>query len=111
MRGTSSIIATWMKVEVGFKPFLLRCYASLGLLVQHNQMLRHGALFSRMRVASTLVAKLSFVKLVLGGAFSLAWVSELFVPVALSPMLEVWLISPRGIIKLLSIHDIQMNFR
>ena len=85
MRTTSSIIATWMKVEVGFKPFLLRCFASLRLLVQHNQMLRHGALFSRVRVASTFVTKLSFIKLVLCNAFPFAIVSKLFVPFAVTP--------------------------
>jgi hypothetical protein len=52
-----------MKVEVGFKPFPSRCIASMGLLVQNGQMLWGLALVSGVRVASTLVAKLSFVKL------------------------------------------------
>ena len=73
-------------------------------------MLGHGALFSRMRVASTLVAKLSFVKLGLCSAFSLARVSESSFPVAVSPMLNFF-ITPRGTIKLLCIRDIHVNFR
>ena len=111
MRTTSSIGAIWMKVEVGFKPFPLRYFASLGLLIENCQMFWGLALVSGMRVASTPVTKLSFIKLGLCSAFSLAWVSELSVPVAVSPMLEVWLITPRGTIKPLFIRDIHMNFR
>ena len=63
LQTTISIGAVRMKVEVGFKPFPLRCFASLGLLVQNDQMLWGLALVSGVRVASTLVAKLSFIKL------------------------------------------------
>ena len=69
LRTTSSIGAIWMKVEVGFKPFPSRCVASMGLLVQNGQMLWGLALVSGVRAASTLVAKLRFVKLGLCGAF------------------------------------------
>ena len=68
-RTTSSIGVSWMKVEVGFKPFPLRCFASLGLLVQNGQMLWGISLVSGMRVATTLVAKLSYFKLMLCGVF------------------------------------------
>ena len=80
MRTTSSIGVIRMEVEVGFKPFPLWCIASLGLLLENSQMLWGLALVSRMRVASTLVAKLSFVKLGLCGAFPTVFVSRLPVP-------------------------------
>jgi hypothetical protein len=35
---TNSIGVIWMKVEVGFKPFPLRRFAHLGLLVENDQM-------------------------------------------------------------------------
>jgi hypothetical protein len=58
-----------MKVEVGFKPFPLMSFASLGLLVENGQMLRGFALISRIREAPTPITKLSFFKLKLCGAF------------------------------------------
>lgn len=63
MQTTNFIVAIWMEVEVGFKPIPLRGLASLGLLIQNSHMLWGPALVSRMRVASTLVTKLSFVEL------------------------------------------------
>ena len=111
MRTTSSIGAIWMKVEVGFKPFPVRYFASLRLLIQNCQMLRGLALIGRMRVASTLVTKLSFIKLGLCGAFPTVRVSRLSVPVALAFTLEVrWLAMGRTI-KLSFVHDVHMNFR
>ena len=68
-RTSSSIGVIWRKVEVGFKPFPLRCFASLGLLIQNGQMLWGLALVSEMCVAVTLVAKLSFFKLMLAVPF------------------------------------------
>jgi hypothetical protein len=52
-----------MKVEVSFKPFPLRFFVSLGLLVENDQMLWGLALVSRMRVAPTPITKLSFSNL------------------------------------------------
>ena len=111
MRTTSSIGAIWMKVEVGFKPFPLRCLASLGLLVEDCQMLWGLALVSRMRVASTLVTKPSFVILWLCGALPTVRVLRLFVLVALTLTLEVRLVAVEGTTKLSSVRDIHMNFR
>src|SRR4051812_6231162 len=100
-----------MKVEVGFKPFPLRCLASLGLLVEDCRMLFGLALVSRMRVASTLVTKPIFVILWLCSAFPMVRVSRLPVPVALTLTLEVRLVTLEGITKLSSIRNIHMNFR
>src|SRR3954469_16166622 len=99
-----------MKVEVGFKPFPLRCLASLGLLVEDCQMLWGLALVSRMRVASTLVTEPSFVILWLCGAFPMVRVSRLPVPIALTLTLEVRLVAVEGTTKLSSVRDIHMNF-
>jgi hypothetical protein len=63
LRKTSSIGAVWMKVEVSFKPFPLRSFASQWLLIHKNQMLWRVAFLRDMRIASTLVAKLSLSKL------------------------------------------------
>jgi hypothetical protein len=88
MRATSSISAIRMKVEVGFKPFPLRSFASLGLLVENGQMLPGLALVSRMRVAPTPITKLSFFKHGLCGAIPTVRVSRLLVPLALLLTIE-----------------------
>ena len=64
-----------------------------------------------MRVASTLVAKFSFIELWLCSAFALADVSEFSVPIALVLVLRIGMFTSKGTIKLLSIRDIQMDFR
>ena len=66
---TSSIGAVWMKIEVSFKLFPLRTFAFQQLLVQKNRMLWGVAFLRDMRIASRLVTKLSFVKLMLCHAF------------------------------------------
>lgn len=64
-----------------------------------------------MRVASTLVTKLSFVELGPCSAFPMVWVPRLPVPVAFSLSLEVRWLTIVSTIKPLSVHDIHMNFR
>jgi hypothetical protein len=101
----------WMKGEVGFKPFFLRSFAFLGLLVENGQMLRGLALVGRMRVAPTPVTKLSFLKLGLCGAFPPVQVSRLFVPLVLSFTIELRWLAIGSPIEIASMRDIHMNFR